>query len=143
MKKDDSVIGLIASHGGELISRTRLQKEICLPDRCDANFKLRYTYHHYERYSLDLVGICADAEADGQIRIEEPVGRHGVPYAIFSLGKETRQPERLGDVPAATTVSFLEKMKNVSDIVLEFAAAIVFLCDEWNYYGNGRIGATE
>ena len=34
-------------------------------------------------------------------------------------------------------------MRKVSDIVLELAATVVFLRDEWDYYGKGETTAVE
>ncbi len=143
MNAEDIVVGLIALNGGELVGRTRLQKQAYLLDRCGANFGLPYTYHHYGPYSFELAGGVDGARADGRIDIEEKRGRHGVPYAIFRCGEEAGRLERLGELPADEVRTLSEAMKGVSDIVLELAATIVFLRDEWDYYGKGEVDAVE
>lgn len=144
MNPEDIVVGLVALNGGELVGRTRLQKQTYLLDRCGANFGLRFTYHHYGPYSFELAGGCADAQAEDRIVVDERVGRHhGVPYAIFMLAKEPAARDGLGALTAAQARSLLGKMQGVSDIVLELAATIVFLRDEWPYYGKERTGPVE
>ena len=143
MNPEDIVVGLVALNGGELVGRTRLQKQAYLLDRCGAEFGLEFTYHRYGPYSFELAGGCADAEADGRIATEERPGRHGVPYAIFSSGEGIAEPDRLGAMSAGEARALLAKMRGVSDIVLELAATIVFLRDEWPYYGKGRTDAVE
>lgn len=143
MNPEDIVAGLVALNGGELVGRTRLQKQTYLLDRCGANFGLRFTYHHYGPYSFELAGGCVDAEAEERIAINERVGGHGVPYAIFTSTGDGAPPDALGELPAARARALLEEMRRVSDIVLELAATIVFLRDEWSYYGKGKTDAVE
>ncbi|MDE0334863.1 MAG: hypothetical protein OXI64_07885 [Defluviicoccus sp.] len=143
MNPEDIVAGLVALNGGELVGRTRLQKQTYLLDRCGADFGLRFTYHHYGPYSFELAGGCAEAEAEKRIETEERPGRHGVPYAIFRSGEGGSEPDRLGGLSAARARSLLGEMRGVSDIVLELAATIVFLRDEWPYYGKGKTDAVE
>ena len=143
MNPEDIVVGLVALNGGELVGRTRLQKQTYLLDRCGAEFGLAFTYHHYGPYSFELAGGCADAEAEKRVETEERPGRHGVPYAIFRSGKGGAEPDRLGELSAGQARSLLGKMQGVSDIVLELAATIVFLRDEWPYYGKGKTDAVE
>ena len=143
MNPEDIVVGLVALNGGELVGRTRLQKQAYLLDRCGANFGLAFTYHHYGPYSFELAGGCADAEAERRIETEERPGRHGVPYAIFRSGGEGAAPDSLGALPAGRARALLGTMQAASDIVLELAATIVFLRDEWPYYGKGKTDAVE
>ena len=142
MNEGDIVVGMVALSGGELVGRTRLQKQAYLLDRCGANFGLQFTYHHYGPYSFDLVDELTDARAEERITVEEKLGRYGVPYAIFK-SKPDESPPSLGDLSACDARAFLDKMGEVSDIVLELAATIVFLRDEWDYYGKGEIGPVE
>lgn len=143
MNPEDIVAGLVALNGGELVGRTRLQKQTYLLDRCGADFGLRFTYHHYGPYSFELAGGCEEAQAEGRILVKERTGRHGVPYAIFTSTRDGAPPDALGELPAARARALLEEMRRVSDIVLELAATIVFLRDEWSYYGKGKTGAVE
>ncbi len=141
MNVEEIVTGLVALNGGELIGRTRLQKQAYLLDRCGANFGLRFIYHHYGPYCFDLVDGLTDALAEKRITMEEKPGRHGVPYAIFKSKEEPPPP--LGALSACQASAFLDKLKGASDIVLELAATMVFLRDEWDYYGKGEIDPVE
>ena len=143
MNAEDIVVALIALNDGKLVGRTRLQKEAYLLDRCGADFGLQFTYHHYGPYCFDLAGGIDDARAEGRIDIEEHPGRHGVPYAIFKSGDEAEKPKCLGKLSADEARASLQRMKDVSDVVLELAATIVFLRDEWDYFGKGTIDPVD
>ena len=138
MNAEDIVVALIALNDGKLIGRTRLQKEAYLLDRCGADFGLQFTYHHYGPYCFDLAGGIDDARAEGRIDIKEQPGRHGVPYAIFESEDEAEKPKCLGKLRADDARASLQRMKDVSDVVLELAATIVFLRDDWDYYDKGK-----
>lgn len=144
MKAEDIAVELVALNGGELVGRTRLQKQAYLLDRCGADFGLEFTYHHYGPYSFDLAAGSHDARAEGQIVIEERLGRHhGVRYAIFKSGSEAGAPACLGKLSAEKARAVLNATRGVSDVVLELAATIVFLRDEWDYYGKGTVDAVD
>ena len=133
MNVADIVVNLIALHGGEMVGRTRLQKEAYLLHRCGANLDLPFIYHHYGPYSFALVDGLIDARAEGRIEIEERLGSYGIRYAIFRSKGTSGVRDRLGDLPATSVRSLLEKMQEVSDIVLELAATIVFLREDGGY----------
>ncbi len=143
MNVEKIVVGLIALNGGTLVGRTRLQKQAYLLDKCGASFGLGFTYHHYGPYSFDLVEGLTDAQAEERITIEEHPGRHGVPYAVFRSKEGVESPAHLGELSADKARAQLQKMRKVSDIVLELAATVVFLRDEWDYYGKGETDAVE
>ncbi len=141
MNPEDIVVGLVALHGGELIGRTRLQKEAYLLDRCGAEFGLAFEYYHYGPYSFELAGGLNEAQAEGAVEIEERPGRHRVPYAVIKTAEA--QPEAIGKLQADRAAELLDRMKYVSDFVLELAATVVFLRDEWDYYGKEKVGPVE
>lgn len=133
---EDIVVNLIALHdGGELVGRTRLQKEAYLLHRCGGNFDLPFPfiYHHYGPYSHALADGVLDARAGGRIEIEERLGSYGIRYAIFRSQGDADAPDGLGDLPARQARSLVRAMQEVSDLVLELAASIVFLRDEGGY----------
>ena len=142
MNSEDIVVNLISMHGGELVGRTRLQKQAYLLHRCGANFDVSFVYHHYGPYSFDLVDGVTDARAEGRVKIKEQIGSYGVPYAIFKLTGE-EAPENLGDLSSAEGRTLVGKMRGVSDIVLELAATIVFLREEGGYPGDQAIKETK
>ena len=143
MNAEDVVVNLVALNGGELVGRTRLQKQAYLIDRCGAEFGLLFIYHRYGPYCFDLAGGMYDAKAEGRIETVEKLGYHRVPYTIFRSRNETECPARLGRLNAERARALLERMKQVSDIVLELAATIVFLRDDWDYYDKPNISAVE
>ena len=122
---EDIVVNLIKLNGRELKDQTRLQREAYLLDRCGAKFGLSFVYHHYGPYSSELVEGWTDAYAEGRIDITEESGRYGVLYSIFRR-KELGAPD-LGELAATDARERLQEMDKASDIVLELAAAIVYL----------------
>ncbi len=128
MNAGDIVFTLVALSGGEVVGRTRLQKEAYLLDRCGANLQIPFTYHHYGPYSFELANGWTDAAAEDRITITENPGRHGVPYSTFKLNASpSEDPDSLGDLMSEDARDKLEKMRQASDIVLELAATIAFL----------------
>ena len=81
---------------------------------------------YYGPYSSELVEGWTDAYAEGRIDITEESGRYGVLYSIFRR-KELGDPDNLGELAATDARERLQKMAKASDIVLELAAAIVYL----------------
>lgn len=143
MKANEIVVNMIALYGGELVGRTRLQKQAYLLHRCGGEFQLDFVYHHYGPYSFDLADGLTDARAEGQVTIEEKPGRYGIRYAIFRLRESIPQPQGIGKLTASDALRLLRIMKDeVSDIVLEIAATIVFLRDEGGY-GNQSVMETK
>lgn len=137
MDAKDVVVNLIELSGGKLIGRTRLQKGAYLLDCCGADLGLSFTYHYYGPYSFELADGWDDAEAEGCITIREQQGRHGVPYSIFTLKDSNDTSTGLGRLSADEARIRLNKMRAVSDVVLELAATIVFLRREG--HGEGTI----
>lgn len=131
MFANDVVVNLVELSGGELIGRTRLQKEAYLLHCCGANLRgLSFTYHHYGPYSFELADGWVDAKAAGRIVIREEPGQHGVPDLIFKLKGSNGVSKGLGSLSADVARARLDKIKAVSNVVLELAAAIVFLRKE-------------
>ena len=143
MKAKEIVVNMIVLYGGELVGRTRLQKQAYLLHRCGGEFQLDFVYHHYGPYSFGLADGLTDARAEGQIEIEEKPGRYGIRYAKFRLRENIQQPHGLGKLTENDAFRLLRIMKEeVSDIVLEIAATIVFLRDEGGY-GDQAVAETK
>ena len=126
IKAEEVVVALIALCDREIVGRTRFQKQAYLLDRCGADFRFRFVYHHYGPYSFDLADGWIDASAEGRITINEYPGRYGILYSIFRTDKSVDPPIKIGKLSAETARKLLEDMKRVSDIVLELAATIAF-----------------
>ena len=133
MNADETVVNLIKLHGGELVGRTRLQKETYLLHRCGANLSLAFTYHHYGPYSFELADGLIDADVEDRIEIEERIGSYGIRYAIFRSKESDDVGSSFGDLSSDEVRSSIEKMQGVSDIVLELAATVVYLREEGGY----------
>lgn len=136
MNVEDIVVNLIALHDGrKLVGRTRLQKEAYLLHRSGANFDLPFpfTYRHYGPYSYALADGLLDARASNRIDIEERLGSYSVRYAIFRSKGDQDGHGDLGNLSARRARSLVREMQEVSDLVLELAATIVFLRDEGGY----------
>ncbi len=125
-EEEKVVVALIALCGNEIVGRTRFQKQAYLLDRRGADFGFRFVYHHYGPYSFDLADGWVNAEAAARIKINEYPGRYDILYSIFSIPESTEPPSSIGKLPAETARKLLDKMQEVSDIVLELAATIAF-----------------
>ena len=129
---EDVVVNLLKLNGDKLKGQTRLQREAYLLDSYGAQFGLSFVYHHYGPYSFELVDGWTEAQAKKRIKIAEKSGRYGV-YSIFELNESKHKKEesgdlkKLGELSADTASSLLAAMTNASDMVLELAAAIVYL----------------
>ena len=130
MNSEDIVVNLINLNGEKLDGQTRLQKEAYLLDRSGADFRLKFVYRPYGPYSSELVYGWTDARVEGRIEIEEAVGQYGVPYSVFKLKESVNMPEKFGNLPTHIAQERLAKMADASDIVLELAAAIVYLRED-------------
>lgn len=133
MKAEDIAVNLIKLSGGQIVGRTWLQKAAFLLDRCGAKTKLRFTYHNYGPYSFELADGWKDARAEGRIEIEEKLGRFGIPNSIFKVrdaGNDTTMLTNLGDLSPDVARAQLNKMAEVSNIVLELASTMVYLQEE-------------
>ena len=110
--------------------RTRLQKMVFLLDRCGADLGLNFTYHYYGPYSSDLTDGWLDAKAEDRIHVEEKIGGYGVPYSVFRLKKSRIRRKDLGNLEPEEAEAATQKMREVSNTVLELAATMVFLQEE-------------
>lgn len=143
LEKTKIITNLIACYGGELKGRTRLQKIAYLMDRCGGKFGCTFTYHYYGPYCFELAGAIDDAEMEGHINIEERPGGHGVPYAVFTLKNDTAKPDRLGSLQVNRARKLLQKTKPFSNTVIELAATVVFLRDDWDYFDKENVDAVS
>ncbi len=139
----DIVVNLIALNDGTLAGRTRLQKQAYLLKRCGIGFDIQFTYHRYGPYSFDLSEGLDDAIDDERVTFEEDLGRYEVPYAIFQLKNRSSDPAACPDYFGRSAKQLIQKITKVSGIILELAATIVFLRDEWDYFDKGNVTAIQ
>ena len=131
MKPDDIAVNLVKMNGDN-ISLSRLQREAFLLDRCGASFKLTFIYHHGGPYSFDLAEGWENAWAEERIKVEEEKTPHDTPYWVASWNDDDDdddEPSAVGSLSADNVRSYLEKIAGFSDLVLELAAAFVYLKD--------------
>lgn len=132
MNPDDIAVNLIRLNG-ERIDCERLQWEAYLLSRCGADLELTFIYHHGGPYSLELAAGWENARADARISVEEEKTRHGTPYWVSSRCEEDEEPGFVDGLSPDDASWRLEKMAGDSDLVLELAAAFVFLREEGHY----------
>ena len=122
---DSLVSDVIATAGGSLTGRVRLQKVFYLLQQLGLGTELEYDYHHYGPYSADLAD--AVAEATELKLIEESRNRRpdGVLYSVYST--TASPPAKVGDLDRSASRNALEKMHGCSSTVMELAATIHWL----------------
>jgi len=124
---DRLIAEVIATAGGRIVGRVRLQKIFYLLDRLGLGSGFDYEYHHYGPYSGELAEAVEDATAFGLI--DERIERRaydGVPYSIFERPRETPRA-RLGQMDQGKAARALELMQAEPATVLELAATIDWL----------------
>jgi len=121
------ITSVLASAGGEIVGRVRLQKVVYLLDQLGLNTGFSYSYHHYGPYSADLVDAVDGAKA---FRLIEEQTRHrrsdGVPFSVYKLAPNCELDE-LGELGALRLRSSVDLMSAYSATVLELAATIHWL----------------
>ena len=128
MMDEEIVVGIVALNGGRLVGKTRLQKTAYLLQRCGMNADIKFEYHNFGPFSVDIARACNDAAAEGVLDMTPTPGFHQVPYVVFETEKEPE--EYLGDLPAERARELLEIMKPYSAIELEIGATIAFIDEE-------------
>ena len=137
MNPDDIAVNLIRLNG-ERIDCERLQWETNLLSRCGAVFELTFIYHHGGPYSFELAAGWENARADARISVKEEKTRHGTPYWVSFRNEDDEEAGSVDGLSCADARCILKKMAGDSDLVLELAAAFVFLKDE-GHYGSQTI----
>lgn len=132
--------GIVALHGTELAGRRRLQCLAYLLHRAGADFELQFAYEEGP-FSAALARGLDDALAVRLIDQEQRPGRHGIRHSYFTT--LAPKPASIGKLPAGRVSEILEHARPFSEFVLEIAAAIVMLHDDWWYYDRDRIGAVD
>jgi uncharacterized protein YwgA len=126
---EELIASVVASAGGEIVGRVRLQKVIYLLDQLGLNSGFSYSYHHYGPYSADLVDAVDGAKA---FRFIDEQTRHrrsdGVPFSVFLRGPNAGQLKAdRSDLAKPDFARALGKMEAQSATVLELAATIHWL----------------
>lgn len=108
--------------------------------RCGAALDISFHYDHGPRSDQLAIGI-EDARADRLIRAGQRRTRHGSSYSLFT-GLYPK-PDKLGDLSAARAAAILQQAQGTPQFALELAASILFLRDDWDYYGRGDISPVD
>ena len=122
MGTKDFVVNLLALNGNP-VGKARLQREAYLIDRFATGLGVAFAYRNSGPYSSEIDrGFCA-ARASGEVEVEETTGRYGVSHSMLKLRAEGAS--KLSELGTELNAS-LSKIRDVSDPVLELAAAMVF-----------------
>lgn len=127
----DLVVGVVALNDGKIVGKTRLQKTVFLLEAAGLGAGIDFDYHYYGPYSVDVAGAVDDAVDAERLQPEVHLGRHSVPYTIYST--DGPKPGQIGELSADEARRLLAKLENYSALELEVAATIVYLRD--NGYG--------
>ena len=134
---DEALINLIRLNG-QKIDCERLQREAFLLSRCGADFQLTFVYSNGGPYSPEFATAWENARVGAHIAVKEEKTRHGTPYLVASRKDDDTETGAVPGLSAEEARSRLRKMAEVSDLVLELAAAYVFLKDE-EHFGDNAI----
>lgn len=137
MVPDEALVNLIRLNG-QGIDCERLQWEAFLLSRCGAHFELTFVYRHGGPYSTEFAAAWENARADARITVKEEKTPHGTPYLVYSRSETDGDTAAMAGLSVEDARSRLKKMAEVSDLVLELAAAYVFLKEE-EHYGDRAI----
>ena len=132
MVADDALVNLIRLNGHS-IDCERLQREAFLLTRCGADFELTFAYRNGGPYSPEFMTAWRNARSDTRIAVKEEKTRHGTRYRVYSRSEADKDAGTMVGLSVDDTRSRLRKMAEVSDLVLELAAAFVYLRDEEQY----------
>ena len=129
MNPEDLAVDLVKLADGELVGRSRLQWTAYLMDRSGGGFGLEYRYEDYGPFSVALEEGWKDAKTAGRLAVEERAGRHGVRYAVSTLGERevSKEIDTLGELSAHEAQTRWNKMAERSINILELTAAMVYL----------------
>jgi uncharacterized protein len=119
---------IVATAGGEVLGRTRLQKIACLMELAGARIGFKFSYHLYGPYSEQLSLATADAGALRMIEVEERVAEWGGQYSIYRTQQQVGMPDSLRQL--ATTAAHADSI----DLELAVTAAFLAKCgvnDPW------------
>lgn len=130
MMDSDDLVNLIRLNGHS-IDCERLQREAFLLKRCGAHLELTFVYRNGGPYSLEFVTAWQNARSDVRITKKKEATRHGTQYLVYSRNKNDRDAATMAGLSVEDARSRLKKMAEVSDLVLELAAAYVYLTDDY------------
>ena len=134
----DVVVGLVALNGGQLVSKTRLQKTFYLLEQFGLGTGFEFDYYHFGPFSAELAGATDDAADMGRLTTEVRPGFHEEPYTVYQ--SENGPPDRLSRLAAAEVREKLDVLGRYSALELEVAATILYLRE--NGYGDNARAET-
>ncbi|MFZ5892792.1 MAG: hypothetical protein ACOY0T_17160 [Myxococcota bacterium] len=117
----ESVAQIIASAGGKVVGRTRLQKLAYLLELSGLGEGFQFSYRHYGPFSEGLATAARDAMLLGLIVEEEQPASWGGSYSIYTTSLVPERPDWSGLARVASGADPVE---------LELAATAAFLALE-------------
>ena len=130
MVADEVLINLIRLNGRS-IDCERAQREAFLLSRCGAAFELTFVYRNGGPYSSEFVTAWDNMRTDNRITYEKEETRHGTPYLVYSRKATDQGVGTMVGLSVEAARYRLTRMSAVSDLVLELAAAYVYLTDDY------------
>lgn len=120
MKADEFLINLLRLNG-EAIGHVRLQREAYLLSRCGGQLdEVAFIYLDGGPFSTELADVAEMVRAERRFEVD---------------GEQTRRAAAVDGLSPDDARKKLGEMGRVTDLVLELAAAIVFIREE-EHYGN-------
>lgn len=124
LNETKKVASIIASAGGRIVGRTRLQKVAYLLTVTGLDDTFKFSYKHYGPYSEDLASFARLGKLFGDLSEVEHSASWGGSYSIFTV-------DHTQDIGADPRRAQLAKAAAAADAVeLELAATAVFLAEE-------------
>lgn len=124
LRSTDEIVDIVATAGGTLIGRTRLQKTAFLLKLAGLGGDFAFEYRHYGPFSESLASTTDFACLFGDLtEIEQPSSWGGT-YSIYKTDRASRAPK---GSPREQLISIANKAKPIE---LELAATAAFLSVE-------------
>lgn len=138
MKADEFLINLLRLNG-KAIGHARLQREAYLLTRCGGQLDdVAFIYLDGGPFSTELADALEVVREGHRIEVGEERTRLGIPYWAYNHSKGDAATAAVDGLTPDEASKWLRKMSEVSDLVLELAAAYVFIRDE-EHYGDGTM----
>jgi uncharacterized protein len=121
---------IVAISDGKIVGKIRLQKMFYLLQKSGLDTQYEFEYYHYGPYSSSLAEDAQLAEFLGTLNSDPKLGYHNVPYVVFTT--DMPAPEKVVNVDRDTLTKKIHLMDSYSSVVLELAATLLFLQEDYS-----------
>lgn len=119
------IVDIVASAGGELVGRTRLQKTTYLLKITGLGAKqFRFRYRHYGPFSENLATVSDLSTLLGSLEEEQKPSSWGGTFSVF------RTSEHAHSDPSSPRVALIHLAQEANPVDLELAATAAYLALE-------------